>query len=165
MKELQIFANVKSFKDIMEGIESFNSFKVNTSNGINTAMPVKRTDGIVEMLTGTDSKGSHLEVRVYVFDSIDNAYRSYNSNYKYYGKDYGIMDSGGIESNRYFITYKNQLRASPESLYELMDSYMMYVYFQKNNVTIMISELRRAGYDSKMESYIKLLANRLSKLD
>ena len=33
MKELQISSNIKGFKDIMEGIESFNSFEVNTSGG------------------------------------------------------------------------------------------------------------------------------------
>lgn len=165
IKELQISENIKSLKDIMEGIESFNSFNVNTSSGVNTAVPVKRTDGIVEMLTGIDSKGSHLEIKTYIYDSIQNACNSYDSDYRYYGKHYGIMESSGTKDKRYFITYKNQLRASPESLYELMDSYMTYVYFQKGNVIIELREDRDEDHKSKMESYINLLAKSLSKLE
>ncbi len=165
MKELNIATDVKSLKDIMEGIESFNSFKISTSNGVNTAVPVKRTDGIVEMLTGTDSKGSHLEVRTFIYDSFNSACKSYDSDYKYYGKLYGIMESSGTINNRHFITYKNQLRASPESLYELMDSYMTYVYFQKGNVIIELREDRDEDHKSKMESYVNLLAKKLSKLE
>ncbi len=85
MKELQISSNIKGFKDIMEGIESFNSFEVNTSGGINTAVPVKRSDGVVEMLTGIDNKGSRLEVQVCVFDSVENACKTYEFYHKSYG--------------------------------------------------------------------------------
>ncbi len=163
MKELHISSNIKSFKDIMEGIESFSSFEVNTYGGINTAVPVKRSDGVVEMLTGIDNKGSRLEVQVCVFDSVENACKTYEFYYKSYGKDYGIMESIGTQSDRYFATYINQLRASPESLYELMDSYMTYLYFQKNNIVISFWEMRGQS-ESKMDQYINLLANRLSKL-
>ncbi len=73
------------------------------------------------------------------------------------------MESSGNQSNRYFATYINQLRASPESLYELMDSYMTYLYFQKNNIVISFWEMRGQS-ESKIEQYISLLASRLSKL-
>ncbi|KNY30500.1 hypothetical protein [Pseudobacteroides cellulosolvens] len=157
LSEMHISQNVQSIKGIMEDIESFKELKVNTTNGVNNA-------GITEMLTGTDDKGSHLEVKILVFDSVESAFKSYNSRYKSYGKDYGIMEKGGTESDRYFITYINQLRASPESLYELMDSYMTYLYFQKNNIVISLREMRGQS-ESKIEKYIQLMANRLSKLE
>ena len=164
MKELQISENVQSFKDIMESIETFTSLEVNTSNGINTVVPVKRTDGVVEMLTGIDNKGSRLEVQICVFDSVENACKTYDFYYKIYRKNYGIMESNETQDNRYFSTYINQLRASPESLYELMDSYMVYLYFQKSNIVISFWEMRGQS-ESKIEKYINLLANRLSKLE
>ena len=157
LSEMHISHNVKSIKGILEDIESLKEFKVSTTNGVNNA-------GITEMLTGTDDKGSRLEVKILVFDSVESAFKSYNSRYKSYGKDYGIMEKGGAESDRYFITYVNQLRASPESLYELTDSYMTYLYFQKNNIVISLWEMRGQS-ESKIEQYINLLANRLSKLD
>jgi len=164
MKELQISSQVKSLKDNIGGIDSFSSFNVNTVDGVNTAVPVKRTDGIVEMLTGVDSKGSRLEIRTCVYDTFENACKSYNSDFKYHGKEQGILDSGGNESNRYFITYTNQLRASAESLYLLDESYITYVFFQKNNIIISLWEMRGQS-ESKIEKYIQLLADRLSKLE
>jgi len=157
LSEIHISQNVESIKGVFEDIESLKDFKVSTTSGVNNA-------GITEMLTGTDDKGSHLEVKILVFDSAESAFKSYNSRYKSYSKDYGIMEKGGVENNRYFITYINQLRASPESLYELMDSYMVYLYFQKSNIVISFWEMRGQS-ESKIEKYINLLANRLSKLE
>ncbi|NLP14112.1 MAG: hypothetical protein GX383_06490 [Clostridium sp.] len=164
MTELQISSNIESVKEIIESIKSFNSFEVNTVNGINTAVPVKRSDGIVEMLTAVDSKGSHLDIKVSVFDCVENACKSYEFHYKNYSKDYGIMNSGGTESDRYFVTYKNQLRSSAETMFQLTDIYITYVFFQKQNMIIRLWETRRSGYSSKINDYIDLLSNKLSAL-
>ena len=82
MTELQISSNIESVKEIIESIKSFNSFEVNTVNGINTAVPVKRSDGIVEMLTAVDSKGSHLDIKVSVFDCVEMPVNRMNSTIK-----------------------------------------------------------------------------------
>ncbi|HEY9061901.1 MAG TPA: hypothetical protein VIO64_15550 [Pseudobacteroides sp.] len=164
MTNLQISSNIKSVKDIIESIESFSSFEVNTTNGVNTAVSVKRSDGIIEMLTGVDPKGAHLDIKVSVFDSVENACKSYNFNYKNYSKDYGIMNSSGTENDRYFVTYKNQLRSSAETMFQLTDTYVTYVFFQKGNMIIRLWETRDSGDSSKIDSYINLLSNKLSTL-
>lgn len=162
LSELHMSQDIKSLKDIMERIESFKKFTVNTAGGINTVVSVKRRDGIVEMLTGVDSEGSNLEVRTCVFDSIERASKSYEWKFVKLKKEYGVMKTSGTGSDRYFITYINQLRASAESLYELTDSYMTYVYFQKGNIIISLWEVRGKS-ESKIEQYIKLLSDRLEK--
>lgn len=149
----------------MESIESFDELEVNTIDGVNIAMPVRTTDGIVEMLTGVAPKGAYLMVNIYVYGSVKGANESYEHNYKNLGKDYGIMTSGGSNSDRYFVTYKNQLRLSGDALYLLTDQYVTYVYFQKRNMIIKLMETKRDDTDSKINDYIKLLSDKLSELE
>jgi hypothetical protein len=167
LAELRISSNIKSVQEIIESIETLSSFEVNTSNsyGASVEVAAKWKNGTVEMLKGTDTKSSHLELRTFVFDTVENACNSYVYKYKNYEKNYGIMESSGTDNNRYFVTYKNQSRSSAETMYQLMDSCTTYVYFQKNNLLIELWEDKRTADTSKMESYINLLAKRLSKLD
>ncbi len=167
LAELRISSNIKSVQEIIESIETLSSFEVNTSNsyGVSAEVATKWKNGTVEMLKGTDTKSSHLELRTFVFDTVENACNSYADKYKNYGKNYGIMESSGTDNDRYFVTYKNQSRSSAETMYQLMDSCTTYVYFQKNNLLIELWEDKRTADTSKMESYINLLVKRLSKLD
>lgn len=161
MLEAKIPSPVKSVKDVMKTITSleFRDYGSVNSNGNSS-----QTDMITEILTGIDPKGSHLEVKVFVFGNEEDAYKSYNSEYKRYGKLYGVMDSGGTDKNRYFITYKNQIRSSAESMYQLIDTYVTYVFFQKGNLIIRLWETKRGDTGSKIGSYISLLSSKLATL-
>lgn len=150
---------VKSVKEVMKTIDSlkFNDYGKSYENA-------SESDRIMEILTGNDSKGANLEVKVMVFGNEQEAYNSFDSECNHYGNKYGVLDSGGTEYNRYFVTYKNQIRSSAESFYQLIDTYVTYVFFQKGNMIIRLWETKDSGDSSKINNYINLLSNKLATL-
>ncbi len=127
-------------------------------------------DGIKESFESRFSNkdgenASYIEVRVYLFNNIENTKKFYKSccEKSWYKPDLSKFKFGGNNDDRYCLSYVEQIREAPEAFSVPSNEYKSFVCFQKKCLVIQIIEITNKRNYSKKDEIIRQVADALGK--